>query len=185
METEVRIRDEWLALRCQTNEPGAYEELIAAMEQPLLYYAIRLTGNRDTALDVLQETWIRALRGIPKLKDPGSIRPWLYAVVHGIAVDDVRRKIVRERVAGEHVRLEASDGDEAAFGPEDAAAIHQALDELDPRHREVLTLHFLEEFSVSEIAGVIGCPEGTVKSRLHHAKKIMRTILAGGNHATK
>src|SRR4029077_5434791 len=105
MNTEARVRDAWLALRCQTHEPGAYEDLVAIMEKPLLYYAIRLAGNRDAALDVLQETWIRALRGIAKLKDPGSIRPWLYKIVHGIAVDHVRRNRVREEAEEVHSEL--------------------------------------------------------------------------------
>ena len=184
MDTQARARDEWLALRCQTNEPGAYEDLVADMEKPLLYYAIRISGNRDRALDILQETWIRALRGIPKLKDPGSIRPWLYRIVHGICVDQIRRERVRED--SEEIRSEVPEVNECEkFSPDDAAAIHRALDEIEPKQREVLTLYFLEEFSIPEIAGIIGCPEGTVKSRLHHAKKNMRTILIGGTHATK
>jgi RNA polymerase sigma-70 factor (ECF subfamily) len=184
MNTEARVRDEWLALRCQTNEPGAYEDLVAIMEKPLLYYAIRLVGNQDAALDVLQETWIRALRGIAKLKDPGSIRPWLYKIVHGIAVDQVRRNRVREEA--EEVHSDVADAIEPeTFSADDAAAIHRALDELEPKHREILTLYFLEEFTIAEIAEVMDCPEGTVKSRLHHAKKMMRAILTGGNHATE
>lgn len=132
MDTEARARDEWLALRCQTNEPGAYEDLVATMEKPLLYYAIRLAGNRDTALDVLQETWIRALRGIPKLKDPGSIRPWLYRIVHGIAVDHVRHEKVREDA--EEVRFEVPEATELeTFSTDDATAIHRALDDLEPK----------------------------------------------------
>lgn len=183
MDSETRIRDEWLALRCQTNEPGAYEDLIAVMEKPLLYYAMKLVGNRDTALDILQEAWIRALHGIRKLKDPGSIRAWLYRIVHGIAVDHIRRTMVRER--SEEAQPEIGDIAETnGFDDEDAAAIHQALDEIDPRHREVLTLYFLEEFSIAEISAVIDCPEGTVKSRLHHAKKAMRKTLTGGSNGT-
>jgi RNA polymerase sigma-70 factor (ECF subfamily) len=74
MNNEVRMQYEWLALRCQAGDAGAFEDLIAVMERPLLYYATSLTGNPDSALDVLQEVWIRAFRGIRKLKDPGSLR---------------------------------------------------------------------------------------------------------------
>src|ERR1022692_4733084 len=94
---ENRIQCEWLALRCQSGESGAFEDLIAVMERPLLYYAISLTGNQDSGLDVLQEVWIKVFRGIRKLKDPGSLRPWLYSITHGIAVDRVRRNTSRER----------------------------------------------------------------------------------------
>src|SRR5262245_25374745 len=75
-ETDSRVRYEWLALRCQTGESGAFEDLIAIMERPLLYYAMSLTGSQDGALDVLQEVWLKVFRGIRKLKDPGSLRPW-------------------------------------------------------------------------------------------------------------
>lgn len=74
MESESRTQYEWIALRCQSGEPGAFEDLIAVMEQPLLYYAASLTGNTENALDVLQDVWIKVFRGIHKLKDSGSLR---------------------------------------------------------------------------------------------------------------
>jgi RNA polymerase sigma-70 factor (ECF subfamily) len=63
-----------------------------------------LTGAQDSALDVLQEVWIRTFRGIRKLKDPGSLRPWLYSITHGIAVDRIRKNYSREQA--EKVQLE-------------------------------------------------------------------------------
>src|ERR1039458_7051441 len=97
MESKDRAPYEWLALRCQSGEKGAFEDLIAAMERPLLYYAPSLTGNADSALDVLQEVWIKAVRSIRKLRDPGSLRSWLYSITHGIAVDRIRKNYSREQ----------------------------------------------------------------------------------------
>jgi RNA polymerase sigma-70 factor (ECF subfamily) len=177
---ENRMQYEWLALRCQSGEAGAFEDLIAVMERPLLYYATSLTGSPDAALDVLQEVWIRVLRGIRKLKDPGSLRSWLYAITHGIAVDRIRKNIKQE--AAEQFQYEDFDeAEEPSFDHEDAAAIHQALNEIGLRHREVLVLHFLEDLSIAEIATVVGCSEGTVKSRIHYAKRAMKEVLSGGN----
>ena len=68
------------------------------------------------------------------------------------------------------------------FSAGDGAAIHRALDELEPAHREVLVLHFLEDFAVAEIAGIVKCPEGTVKSRLFHARRAMRALLERGGY---
>ena len=145
----------------------------------MLYYAASLTGNPDSALDVLQEVWIKAFRGIRKLKDPGSLRSWLYSITHGIAVDRVRRNISREKA--EEVQLEDfQETEEPSFAEDDAAAIHQALSEIGFKHREVLVLHFLEDLSMAEIAKVVGCSEGTVKSRIHYAKRAMKEILSGG-----
>jgi len=149
----------------------------------LLYYAASLTGNPDSALDVLQEVWIKAFRGIRKLKDPGSLRSWLYSITHGIAVDRVRRNISREKA--EEVQLEDfQETEEPSFAEDDAAAIHQALSEIGFKHREVLVLHFLEDLSMAEIAKVVGCSEGTVKSRIHYAKRAMKEILSGGIYGT-
>jgi RNA polymerase sigma-70 factor (ECF subfamily) len=172
---------EWLALRCQTGDAGAFEDLIAAMERPLLYYAASLTGSQDSGLDVLQEVWIKAFGGIGKLKNPGALRSWLYSITHGIAVDRIRRNTSRERA--ESVELEDfQEAEEPSFAAEDATAIHQALGELGLKHREVLVLHFLEDLSIAEIAKVVGCSEGTVKSRMHYAKRAMKEILSGGDY---
>jgi RNA polymerase sigma-70 factor (ECF subfamily) len=181
MDGENRIRYEWLALRCQSGETGAFEDLIAVMERPLLYYATSLTGNPDSALDVLQEVWIRAFRGIRKLKDPGSLRSWLYSITHGIAVDRIRKNYSREQA--EKVQFEElEEAAEPSFAQEDAAAIHRALSQIGLRHREVLVLHFLEDLSLAEIAAVVGCSEGTVRSRIHYAKRAMKEILSGGGY---
>lgn len=175
---------EWIALRCQSGDADAFEDLVAAMERPLLYYAASITGNQDSGLDVLQEVWIKAFRGISKLKDPGALRSWLYSITHGIAVDRIRRNTARERA--EQVELEDfQEADEPSFAAEDAAAIHRALSELGLKHREVLVLHFLDDLSIAEIAKVVGCSEGTVKSRIHYAKQAMKEILSGGDYGKR
>jgi RNA polymerase sigma-70 factor (ECF subfamily) len=184
MDSENRIRYEWIALRCQSGEPGAFEDLIAVMERPLLYYATSLTGNADSGLDVLQDVWIKTFRSIRKLKDPGSLRSWLYTITHGIAVDRIRRNSSRE--LAEKVQLEDfEEAEEPSFAEADAAALHQALSEIGFRHREVLVLHFLEDLSIAEIAKVVGCPEGTVKSRIHYAKQAVKEILSGGEYGRR
>ena len=98
MDSEDRARYEWLALRCQAGDPGAFEDLVAVMERPLLYYATSLTGNPDDGLDVLQDVWIRAFRRIGELREPAALRAWLYRMTLGIAIDRMRRTIARERV---------------------------------------------------------------------------------------
>jgi len=181
MESQDRARYEWLALRCKAGDAGAFEDLIAVMERPLLYYAISLTGNKDDGLDVLQETWVRALRRIGQLKDPGALRAWLYRIVHGVAIDRTRHSMVRERA--EQVQMEEfSEAEEPSFAGEDAAAIHAALGEIGVKHREALVLHFLEDLSMAEIAEIVGCSEGTVRSRIFYAKRAMKEILERGGY---
>jgi len=179
MEKKDRASYEWLALRCQSGEKGAFEDLIAVMERPLLYYAMSLTGNQDSALDVLQEVWIKVFRGIRKLRDPGALRQWLYSITHGIAVDRIRKNYSREQAEAAHLE-DFQEAEEPSFAEEDAAAVHTALNQIGIYHREALVLHFLEDLSLAEIAKVVGCSEGTVKSRIHYAKRAMKKILSGG-----
>lgn len=129
------------------------------------------------------EVWIKVLRNIRKLKDPGSLRPWLYSIAHGVAVDRIRREY--SRAAVEQRQVEDFDvRQEPSFENEDAAAIHQALALIGIKHREVLVLHFLQDLSIDNIASVIGCSPGTVKSRIHYAKLAMKQILKGADHGT-
>ncbi|MEP6472505.1 MAG: RNA polymerase sigma factor [Gemmatimonadota bacterium] len=184
MNDSDRIRDEWLALRCQAGDVGAFEDLVAVMERPLLFYLSRLVGAEHEVLDVLQEVWIKAFRDIRHLRNPGSLRPWLYRIAHGLAVDHVRRDVSREHAEEVHAGFsEASE--EISFSLADTDSMYHALGQLDPIHREVLMLHFLEDFSVAAIADAVSCPEGTVKSRLYHAKRKMRSLLSGDPDASE
>lgn len=182
-EDNDRVQFEWLALRCQSGDPEAFADLIAVMEKPLLYYATSLTGKQDAALDVLQDVWLKVVRDIRRLKDPGSLKPWLYAITHGVAVDRIRRNYRRDKAEQAQVD-DALNIDEQSFDEEDATAIRDALSRLGVKHREVLVLHFLKDLSILEIANVIGCSEGTVKSRIHYAKRQMKQILEGVKYGT-
>jgi RNA polymerase sigma-70 factor (ECF subfamily) len=182
-ENKDRVQFEWLAIRCQLGDPEAFADLVAVMERPLIYYATSLTGNQDAALDVLQDVWLKVVRGIRRLKDHGSLKPWLYAITHGVAVDRIRRDYKRDKA--EQVQLDGLlDIEEPSFDEEDATAIHDALSRLGVKHREVLVLHFLQDLSIIEIANIVGCSEGTVKSRIHYAKRQMKQILEGVKHGT-
>src|SRR6202790_1345409 len=179
-----RTQDEWIALRCQAGDNTGFEDLVALVERPLLYYAAKLTGNGQTAYDVLQDVWVKVFSGIRGLKNPPSLRPCLYRIPNGLAVGRIRQHVSRERAEEAHVDglPEATD---ISFTRDDATAIHEALNDLEPRHREVLVLYFLEDFSLSEIAGAVGCSEAAVKSRIHYAKRRMKEILGGGGYGIK
>jgi len=174
-----QIRDEWLALRCQHGDPSAFADLVREMERPLMYFVAKLIGDQDAALDVLQEVWLKTFRTIGRLAKPQQLRPWLYQLARGLAIDRVRKDRADTRREQEHAADPTVWTDEPIFGVEEADAVHRALDALDLKYREVLVLHFLEELSVSEVAVIVNCPEGTVKSRLYHAKKVLRSALGG------
>ena len=153
------------------------EELIRLWEGRLYYYIRRLLSNESDAWDALQETWISVLRGIRKLRDAKSLSPWLYRTARNQAMNLLRKRYRDQDLFPE----DPPDPDDFAGheenGFEEAERVHYALDQVSLHHREVLTLHFLEDLSLAEISEVLGIPENTVKSRLHYAKRSLREIL--------
>ena len=185
--TPRQIEDEHLALRCRLGEPGAFAELVETMERPLLYFARSIVHNDEAALDVLQAVWITAFRGLRRLDEPAALRSWLYRVTRGHAIDHVRRDVARasaERSLAEEAVDVENPHEEPLFDAEDAARLHRCLATLDVRHREVLVLHFLEDMPLNQVATVVGCPPGTVKSRIYHAKRALKEALLRQSHDT-
>jgi RNA polymerase sigma-70 factor, ECF subfamily len=180
MAASIRPKDSWLALRCQLGETEAFRELVAEMERPLMYFASKVLGSERDAPDVVQDVWLQAFAKVGQLRELGAIRPWLYRLTRAIAVSRIRSDVARERreatVTEEELPV-GDDGTDARLLQEDAATLHRSLDVLSLEHREVLTLHFLEELSLEEIAGIVSVPVGTVKSRLFHAKRRLRQAL--------
>jgi RNA polymerase sigma-70 factor, ECF subfamily len=177
MNSAQRTRDAWLALRCQMGETDAFRDLVTEMERPLLYFATKLLGDEDLALDTLQQAWLRAVQTVRRLERPEHIRAWLYQIVRGLAVDQLRKRDSVQRLEQEYAEQQPEASADATFDREEAAAVHRALDQLQPRLREVMVLHFLEDLPIAEVAMIVACPEGTVKSRLHHAKRALQAIL--------
>ena len=183
MDNELRrTRDAWLTLRCQLGEAAAFRELVTEFERPLAYFISKLIGDRDAAWDVLQLVWIRAFRRIRHLETPEQLRAWLYSIAHGLAIDHLRKRDSVHRIEREYAEQNPEAEEGPGFDPEELQEVHRAIDELDLRLREVLTLYFLEEMSISDMARILGCPEGTVKSRLFHARQALRQRLGGTKH---
>jgi RNA polymerase sigma-70 factor, ECF subfamily len=173
---------ELLVLRCQSKDARAAEELVALFEKPLLYYLRRMVESEADAWDLLQETWVSVFRTLPSLRDARTLPAFLYCTARNHALVRVRHRDADLRLYAAVDAPAASTDPEPAFTPEEAAAVHAGLAKLSLPHREALTLFFLQDLSIDEIASVLAIPPGTVKSRLHHAKKALRTILYEGVH---
>jgi RNA polymerase sigma-70 factor (ECF subfamily) len=170
-------------MRCQLGEPDGFRALVEEMERPLLYYVAKLIGNPDAAVDVLQQLWVQVFATIGRLREPAALRTWLYRIARGIALNRIRSEATRRRIEREAAESAWQEREEEIrFDDEDLSALHAALDLLNERQREVLVLHFLEELSIAEIAEVVGVPAGTVKSRIHHAKRELRGHLERREH---
>ena len=163
-----------LVLRARLGDRGAFRRLIDLYDPRLAYFVRRILGDEDSTLDVLQNVWLTVHRGLGRLQAVDAFRVWLYRIAHDQAVTELRKR-TRRAVPVEDVPEAEDRGDlphEAAFDNVDL--VHAGLQRLSIDHRRILTLRFLEEMSVQEIAEVVGCSDGTVKSRLHHARNALR-----------
>jgi RNA polymerase sigma-70 factor (ECF subfamily) len=168
-----RLYERVLVLRCQAGDEAAFEELVGSYSSRLRYFLRKMLGEADRAEDVLQEVWLLVLRGLPKLADPGAFPAWLYRIARDRTCRELRER--RPLRPLEDTDLAEEPGDDIRL--EDAEHIHAALNELAPEHREVLVLRFLESMTYEEIARVTSCPVGTVRSRIHYAKRALRCAL--------
>jgi RNA polymerase sigma-70 factor (ECF subfamily) len=175
-----RIYERILVLRCQAGDEPAFAELVERYSPRLRYYLRKLLGGRDAAEDALQDVWLDVFRNVPRLVDPGAFAAWLYRIARDRAWRTLRRLRRVSRPIVETDLAEVGE-DRDSFSADDAARIHAGLDELPPEQREVLVLRFLEQMTYEDIARVVGCPAGTVRSRLYYGKRALRRALERTN----
>lgn len=169
--------DALLVLRCQLGERGAFDALIARWATPLAAHARRVTQDGDAAAELTQDIWLRVLRGIGRLREPERFRSWLFGIAHRAFVDSLRRRyaalpLVEEEFAGLTEMQEPSHADRDL--------VEAGLARLPPVEREILTLFYLQELSIAEVSEVLAIAPGTVKSRLHRARLLLRHELEKG-----
>lgn len=173
----ARLEEALWVTEAQAGDADAFVRLVTRHEKPLLYYLRRLIPNADDARDLHQEVWLDAFRGLKSLQVPEAFRVWLYRIAHHKAARFVRDGIREERVVES---LVDAGGEHSENDPEialDAEALHQALQILPTHHREILILHYLRDLSTQDLAVILDCPLGTVKSRLYHARLHLRNIV--------
>ncbi|GLC78997.1 RNA polymerase sigma factor [Lacrimispora brassicae] len=171
---------------------AAFDELYRSYSGKLYRMAYFITGNRSDSEDILQETFVKCYLYKSKLKQTERFEPWLYQILVRTAWRLERKKKGRaeisyegileneeEKKSGEHIR-EDKKGDgplESVLEAEAAKEIQAALSHLDIKYRTVVLLYYYNELTTREIAHITGAMEGTVKSRLHKARKLLKDLL--------
>jgi RNA polymerase sigma-70 factor (ECF subfamily) len=169
-----------LVVLAQHRDLDAFHELVRRFQARLTYYVRRLMGRTHEVDDVVQELWIVVHRRLATLQSTEAFRVWLFKIAHDVAVSYLRRVVREPEPMSDEVPFSAAVDSWNEFeAMENAELVHRTLEGLSREHREVLTLRFLEQLELSEIAEIVGCTTGTVKSRLYYAKTALRKQIEG------
>ena len=166
--------------QARAGDPAAWDILFRRYQLPLYVYVFELVHDEQASLDIVQETFINAARHLGSLREDDKFGSWLFGIAHQKVVQRWRRQ-GREAAALETLAAEtAESGDDPAeflIRAEQEAAVMKLLNQLPVAQRSVLLLHFMEGFQLEDIAAVTGTALGTVKSRLHYAKKALKQLI--------
>jgi RNA polymerase sigma-70 factor, ECF subfamily len=183
-ETETAI----IARGLRERDMELLADLVERCQHRLVRYLLYLTGRRDYAEDLAQETWIRLLQRGSQYNGRQRFDPWLFAIARNLAIDYLRRKRKGLEAASlpddrDEILLVSSSGPspfEAAARSEDAIRLAGQLQILSPLYREALLLRFQEDLSLAEIAQVLGAPVTTVTSRIYRGLAALRSAFEEG-----
>ena len=190
---QMRSENARVAEGLKRHDPALLDELIVQYQHRLLRYLLYLTGNRELAEDLFQETWMRVLMRGAQFNGNSRFDTWLFTIARNLVIDLRRRRSMASLEemceAGDEERpFEVPSPEKTPFDHlltvESGQLVAGALLTLDPLHREVLVLRFHEEMSLEEIARVTRAPLSTVKSRLYrglaslkpHVRSATRTV---------
>lgn len=172
-------QDQELVRRVARGDEDALRALYAGHGPRLFAYALRFTGDRSVAEEVVQDTLLAVWKGARDYRGDSRVSTWLLGIVHNQSLNAMRRKRV-PTTGLEGVCQEAADAErleDLASAGDRRRALSVALAQLSPDHRAVLQLVFYQGLSLAETARVLDCPVGTVKSRLSYAKTYLRQAL--------
>jgi RNA polymerase sigma-70 factor (ECF subfamily) len=169
---EVEDRD--LIEKARRGDVEGFNLLISRWEKRVFNYLLRLVRDREDALDLSQEVFLKAYQNLGKLEDAGRFGPWLFRIAHNEAFSLLRRR--RPESDGAVEEIDARAG--RRFPIELALAVESALGRLSEDQREAVILKVYQGFKFEEMAEVLSCPVSTVKSRLYTALDLLKDTLA-------
>lgn len=189
----VSDRDlDWaIVQRVQNGEVSAFNQLVQKYRQPLFSTIYNMTGNREDATDIAQEVFIKAFQSIKRFRGQASFYTWLYRIAVNSSITFIKRAKKQRFINYETIdeTLVSSEileyftaktkTEKGALLKELQEKLNEALQKLSPKHRIVVILHEVEGMSHKEIADITKTSEGTVRSRLHYAKKMLQVFLQG------
>ena len=186
------LQDELLIRRAQHGDADAFEQLLLEHQKNVYNLCYRMAGDPDDAMDLSQETFLRAWRCLDQYQFASAFSTWLYRLCSNICIDFLRKRRRQQTVP---LTFEDADGEEQTYAVPDAQPLPEeqvelklthetlaaAMAQLLPEHRAVLQLRVVNEMSYEQIADVLDIQIGTVKSRLSRARNQLKKILERRN----
>lgn len=170
---EVEDRD--LIARARRRDVEAYNLLVSRWEKRVFNYLLRLVRDREDALDLSQDVFLKAYQNLAKLDNPERFGPWLFRIAHNEAYSLFRKRKPEDELPAE----QAPELSRFRMLPAELSlAVETALSRLSPDQREAVVLKVYEGFKFEEIAEALDCPVSTVKSRLYTALDALKETLA-------
>ena len=175
------VEDADLIRQAARGKVEAYNLLVSRWEKRVYNYLLRITGNREDALDLAQDVFLKAYQNLRKLDDPARFAPWLYRIAHNEAYSMFRKR--RPEADVEEIEPESTEGGitvggSSVFPMELSLAVASALGRLTPDQREAVVLKIYQGFKFEEMAEILACPVSTIKSRLYTALELLKIELA-------
>jgi len=177
-----------LIKKCAKGNIDAFEELIGKYEKPAYNIALKVLKNPEDAMDISQEAFIKVFKSIKNFNFESAFSTWLYRIVTNSCLDYLRKN--KRKTYSIDNPIQTDDGEIArdimdnSNTPEEVMEremtrelVHRAIDKLDDIHRTVIVLRDIEEFTYEEIAQILDCSLGTVKSRINRARGSLKDIL--------
>ncbi len=181
----MREVDDWiLAARARNGDQAAFTALVRRYERPVMHFCARMIGNVTDAEDVAQECFLALHRSLGRIEPRARFSTLLFGIARNLTLNHLRDGRRRGRHLSrpiEGLEKEPATGDRPdhrAQAAEIGVMLAEAIDRLAPEHREVLVLRELNQLDYEAIADVVGCPIGTVRSRLARAREALRARLA-------
>jgi RNA polymerase sigma-70 factor, ECF subfamily len=185
----VERSDHELVKACRRGDKEAFRELVERYQRKVISVALGMVHNRDDAIEIAQETFVKAFENLGNFKGESSFYTWLYRIVVNRAIDFQRRERRHPTVAlddrigtGESYddilkEERLNDPYHLTQAHEIGDRVSEAINELTPDHKAVILLREVEGLSYDEISRVMQCSKGTVMSRLHYARKKLQKRL--------
>jgi RNA polymerase sigma-70 factor (ECF subfamily) len=173
---EVEDRD--LIAKARRGHVDAYNVLVSRWEKRVFNYLLRLVGDREDALDLSQDVFLKAYQNLGKLDDAAKFPGWLFRIAHNDAYSLLRKPRPESDLAAHAHAVESSA---PTFPMELSLAVRDALARLSGDQREAVLLKVYQGFKFEEMAEILGCPVSTVKSRLYTALDLLKETLAPVN----